>query len=297
MNYWEFEDMSQGYRQLVEAVELYGRRRAPRGMKTSELPGATFVLKDPTKAFPLNIGRKFGRAIAAAEALSLVGGVTDPALMLSVGANFGRFLDGGYLHGAYGPRIRGHLPTVVEKIREDKDTRQAVLQIWDARYDQAGWTPRDLPCTLTIVLSAYDGKLEADVTMRSNDVWWGTAHDVPMFTMLQLTVASALGLDPGPYTHHAVSLHMYDRDLEEADKLHEPEFPGADEHVPWVGVESPAGIEQGMERARAIIQGAPYAMPSPTEKWCIDTLAPHVERAKQSRREAMTGLVDGSESS
>lgn len=281
MNLFHFDDMATGYLELVDALKRDGRPRSPRGQLTYELPNTMIVLEDPTKSHPVGIGRRYSPAIAAAEAACLIGGVTDPNLMMSAGSNFRMFLDLGALHGTYGPRIRGQLPNVVERLREDRDTRQAILQVWDARYDQAGWVPKDLPCTLMFGFSIFDGKLEMQTTMRSNDVWWGVAHDFPMFTALQLTVASALGLEPGRYTHTAYSFHMYDRDVEAAEQqLHEP-----DDDIRWPGggFYSEGGIEQGTARARDLLMGEHLKMPTPAERWYIDTLAPHIERAHQSR--------------
>lgn len=281
--YFEIDDMSQGYLEIVNSVRHNGRRRAPRGFATREIPSAMIRLADPHKSHPLGIGRQYSKGIVAAEAVSLIGGVSDPGLMIAVGSAFTRFLDGGSLHGAYGPRIRGQLENVVERLKEDPDTRQAILQIWDARYDQAGWVPRDLPCTLSLGFAIFDDKLEMTTTMRSNDVWLGTAHDIPMFTALQLTIASALGLEAGPYHHHAYSLHVYERD-----------FPAMDEqlHVPepvdhWVGggIYSAAGIYQGAERARQILSGE---KPNPAdgilaERWYWEQLAEPVAKAKAAR--------------
>jgi thymidylate synthase len=276
--------MSIGYWALVDELITSGRERSPRGMTTREIPGCTFELTDPTRSHPVGIGRKYSQAIAAAEALCLIGGVANPALMLSVGSNFARFLDGGALHGAYGPRVRGQLPQAVEKLRRDRDSRQALVQVWDPLYDLAGWTPKDLPCTLTLAFSVHDNRLEMETVMRSNDVWWGTAHDVPMFTALQLTVASSLGLEPGTYRHHALSLHIYERDIEAAQELSLPSPACPAPPKRGGGVFSEGGIEQGMERARKILAGEDIPMPTPQESWYQDVLRPHldkVERAKE----------------
>lgn len=279
--------MSTGYLELADAIMEHGRDRSPRGMHTKELDDVLFVLRNPRRGHPVGIGREYGPAIAAAEALGLIGGVQDPQLMLSVSANFQRFVDGGVFHGSYGPRIRGQLPLVVQKLKQDPDTRQAVLQVWDARYDQAGWTPKDLPCTLTLAFAQYKGSLEMSVTMRSNDLWWGTAHDVPMFTALQLTVAHALGLRPGAYKHHAISLHIYERDFEAAEDLHPPTVAPFDREVGG-GVYGGEGIELAMERARALMAGeVPSGAPlTAAESWYQKVLSKHIARAAESREAA-----------
>lgn len=284
---WEFDSMTEGYPEVCEDLLRKGQKVSPRGMNTVEIEDATIVLRDPTKPFPHGIGRKYGAAIAVAEGLCLAGGIADPQLMLSVGSNFARFLDGGNLHGAYGPRVRAQLPEVERKLKEDRDTRQAVLQVWDARYDQGGWTPKDLPCTLMLGFSIRGGKLNMRTTMRSNDVWWGLAHDVPMFTLLQLTMANALHLEPGTYTHHDWSLHFYERDFTGFDVMHP--YDGR-ELPPWVGLECmDAGIVGGMDRARDIAGGGIPTDPNETELWCWNTVAHHAAVARESRELAKRG--------
>lgn len=277
---FEYDTLQEGYADLVSSIANLGRRRNPRGQATSEIENATVVIRDPSRAWPNGINRKYGRAIAAAEAMCLVGGVGDPQLMCEVGANFKRFLDGGQLHGAYGPRVRAQMENVCEKLRDDPDTRQAIVQVWDARYDMAGWTPKDLPCTLSFGFAIFDGKLEMTTTMRSNDVWWGVAHDFPMFTCLQQTVASAIGRDVGPYTHQAYSLHLYDRDLEAFEALRAPVEP------PMIvrGLYAAGGWEQGAERARTILRGETPPNPTPSEAFYLGQLAPHVHSLQSEGR-------------
>lgn len=279
--FFDFKSMSQAYPELLYELQTAGRQRSPRGQATFEIPNLTFRLHNPALCYPDGIGRRYGPAIAAAEAACLVGGVTDPQLMISVGSNFKRFLDGGALHGTYGPRIRGQMQNVVKRLREDADTRQAIVQVWDARYDQAGWTPKDLPCTLMFGFAIYDNQLEMSTTMRSNDIWWGVAHDVPMFTALQHSVASALQLPVGPYTHTAYSFHMYERDLPEAHKLWK--YDHSDDHSIGGGFFGGGDWEQAASRARMIVDGELPPAPTPYEQWSYDQLLPHVEVAKASR--------------
>ena len=55
--------------------------------------------------------------------------------------------------------------------------------------------------------------------MRSNDVWLGAAYDFFQFTRVQLAIASILGIEPGEYTHHVGSLHIYEQHYELAENL------------------------------------------------------------------------------
>ena len=54
--------------------------------------------------------------------------------------------------------------------------------------------------------------------MRSSDIWFGITYDIPFFTILMQVMRVQLlekypDLKLGTYTHHSVSLHMYERNF------------------------------------------------------------------------------------
>lgn len=193
------------------AVTTLGEPVAPRGKKTTELLDVTSIIDDPYDVLLYGANRKAYRpAIGVIEGLLLLAGVSDPPLLQQANSRFADFQDGGALHGAYGPRLRGQLPFVAERLAEDADTRQAVCTIWDPLYDLHGATPRDLPCTVALIFRIRHGKLTLKTHMRSNDIWYGWCYDVLQFTLLQCTMANVLQVPVGPYVHHADSLHVYE---------------------------------------------------------------------------------------
>jgi len=113
--------------------------------------------------------------------------------------------------GAYGPRIfggkgRSQLDAVIDHLSTKKDTRQAVIQIFDSR----DLGKKDVPCTCTLQFMARRGKLHMFTSMRSNDAYLGLPHDVFAFTLLQEIVARTISLDLGLYHHAVGSLHLYE---------------------------------------------------------------------------------------
>lgn len=213
------QNMRDGYVELVHHVLNEGRIVKPRGYTTVEVQDMTFTVTDPLDCLPIGVGRKPKLAIGAAEALLMCGGIASPSLLTSVSGNFSRFLDGGDLHGGYGRRLGPQIARCAERLMQDRDTRQAVMTIWDPFYDAED--TRDLPCTIAMNFRIRAGKLNMGVVMRSNDVWLGTPYDVFMFTQLQLTMANIVGVDVGRYTHHAWSLHAYERNFESMETLHD----------------------------------------------------------------------------
>ena len=58
-------------------------------------------------------------------------------------------------------------------------------------------------------------KLYMTTYMRSNDLWLGFPFDIFQFMNLQVLLCMDLadmGVTLGTYTHHAGSLHLYERD-------------------------------------------------------------------------------------
>lgn len=271
-------DMPTGYAVVLDAVQR-GQKVAPRGIPTLELLDATIVLEDPAIALPLQCGRKLNTAIAAAEALQLISGRAYPQLMKRITSNFGQFFDGEVLHGSYGPRLRYQIPKVLDRLREDEDTRQAVATIWDPAYDGYG-DVKDTPCTTMLQWTIRNGKLNMHTRMRSNDVWWGLAYDAFQFTQLQINMAATLGVGVGRYYHHVTSLHIYERDLEAARAV---------TVAPWEDVQRdqcywPLAFEQGehwstiRSRAQGILDGT-HDVNVGGGRWYCDTLEQHVGRA------------------
>jgi len=92
------------------------------------------------------------------------------------------------------------------------------VTIWNPAYDLLP-DKRDYPCTILHQFRIRDNKLNMSVYMRSNDVWLGAAYDFFQFTRVQIAMASVLGIEPGTYSHHVGSLHIYEQHYEAAAKL------------------------------------------------------------------------------
>lgn len=211
-----------GYVDLIHVVREGGKPVDVRGQATRELTGITLRFPDATAdMLPVGTGRKVNTRLAAVEALQLIGGADAYNLIVRAAPEYGRVLvdaqDPAY--GAYGPRVLPQLPHVVHQLRHDPTTRQAVMTIW--KVDDL--THRgDKPCTLTLQFLIRDGQLELHTNMRSQDVWLGVPYDVFMFTQLQRTVATTLGVRAGAYVHHVTSLHLYEHDLDRSFTLYPP---------------------------------------------------------------------------
>lgn len=212
-----------GYLAITDLVLTKGRHQPSRNGDTTEVDDLVIELEDPYDALPLGTGRKLNLGLAALEAAQLVSGESRPDLMAIVAPNTIQFMDDGEFHGAYGPRLRDQLPLLVERLKDEPDTRQGVVHMWRWELDLAGGK-KDHPCTIALTFRIRDKMLLMSTYMRSNDHVWGWSYDAFQFTQLQLSIANVLDIPAGTYTHHAVSYHIYDRDLEHLKRdLHEPD--------------------------------------------------------------------------
>lgn len=270
----ELPDLRDGYVTLVDRVVHDGHEVSPRGQAVFEVTDFTFTVGDLTNTLPVGVGRDVDTVIAALEAAQLIGEVSVPELLTSAAPQFVNYQEpDGTFYGAYGRRVAGQAAAVLDKIERDRDTRQAVITLWDPRLDNESGH-RDYPCTLALGFRVRRDRLDASVVMRSNDVWLGTAYDVFQFTQLQWTLARELGVEPGTYTHTAWSLHIYERDLPRVAKLH----PATTDPVRLPrGLPSPASTSVDL-LACDLLRDPSRASSDPDVEWYRERLATAHER-------------------
>ena len=188
---------------------------SPRGKGTKELIASQIVLTNPRSRLAYKQERKFSIVYATVEALLLA--LKEDGLKYFTAFNGAMNLfsdDGMTMHGSYGYRVAKGLQKVVDKLKTDKNTRQAVLTIYSHNNDMIDYTGRDTPCTLSLQFIIRDNKLNLIVTMRSNDVILGLPYDIYNFTNMQEIVANTLGINVGQYIHQVGSLHVYNENYE-----------------------------------------------------------------------------------
>lgn len=105
------------------------------------------------------------------------------------------------------------------KLAQDRGTRQAILRFslpshqWEGNKDQV--------CTMHGCFRVRGNSLDLSIVMRSNDVRRGLVYDMPWFCSLIPRMRDELkdvypDLAVGLYTHFAHSMHLYERDIQDA---------------------------------------------------------------------------------
>jgi thymidylate synthase len=244
-----------------------GETTSPRGLTTHEVRYPTILIQYPWLLPPTIPGRKAKWAIGAIEACSLVGQVSVPEWLTERVAAFDRFEEDGVFWGAYGTRIAGQLGLALDTLAGDRDSRQAVVTVFDGHRDLSR-TAADIPCTVAFQFMIRSDRMEMRTVMRSNDAWLGLTYDVVQFIALQGAMAQAMDVPMGPYIHQPGSLHLYathDAHADRADVGYEP--PDFGPYVPlWGGT---GGIDETSRRARMIGAGQKVPLPTRFESWLM----------------------------
>lgn len=210
---------------LVEAI-CNGEIVSPRGHRTRELIQKTVKvdMRSPVLMVP---ERRLSYKFMAAEAYWILSGDDTVEGIAPFNPNIGQYSDDGKrFFGAYGPKVMQQLPYVIDKLMEDPDTRQAGLTIWRESPPKT----KDVPCTVAMFFNIRDGKLNANVFMRSSDIWMGLPYDVFNFSMIGHFVCAVFNevnspdsgtvacIEPGDLYVTAASSHLYERNLKDATK-------------------------------------------------------------------------------
>lgn len=215
--YIEGEGFSNVYKKMCIYLLENGKESSPRNMNTREVEGAMIKVKNPRSRILNNKLRKISIPFAIGEWLWHMEGRDDLEMIQYYAPSYDKYSDDGRtLNGAYGPRIKKSLLKIVKILKNDPDSRRAVVPIYGK--EDAGLNSKDIPCTIGFQFLIRNNKLDMIVNMRSNDIFLGFPYDVVNFTMWQEYVACKLNIDLGTYTHIANNLHFYEKDREKIIK-------------------------------------------------------------------------------
>lgn len=190
-----------------------------RGGSTREMLHVGISIQKPTERWVRSRTPPLNPAFALAEVIWIMAGRNDAQFMNFFNSKLSTYAgDGDTYHGAYGWRLRrehgvDQLERGFNALKHNPDSRQIVLQIWDARADlpneDGTAAAPDIPCNLISMLKVRGGALEWTQILRSNDLFLGLPYNIVQFTSLQEIMAGWLGLSVGSYNHLSDSLHVY----------------------------------------------------------------------------------------
>lgn len=211
-------NFSRVWKNQISDVLSNGFLVSPRGSKTLELPQYTLTIN--MRRPVLNIPeRKLNYKFMAAEAYWILTGNDRVDAISPFNKNIAQYSDDGEIFfGAYGPRIQSQMDYIVRALTNDPMTRQAVLTLWRQNPPKS----KDIPCTISMVFSIRDFKLNCHVFMRSSDIWLGIPYDVFTFSMVAHKVCTLLKgapIIPGKLYLTAASSHLYEQHWSSASDI------------------------------------------------------------------------------
>lgn len=208
------------YINLLRHLLLQNPTVSPRGMQIRELLAFQSIV-DMANPMVTLAKRKVSEKFRYGEASWILSGDNRVSSIGPYNGIIAGFSDDGErFFGAYGPKVVDQISYVCQKIVQDQDTRQAVINIW---RENPGLT-KDVPCTLSLQFLVRGGLVNCVATMRSSDAWLGWVYDVFNFSMVSWLVClhvrsmtkGAVRLLPGTLILTAGSQHLYERNVEDA---------------------------------------------------------------------------------
>lgn len=222
-------------RHLGGAVKVGSRQ----GEMTRERLMTHFELANPLNRYITVPGRRASLPAQIAETMWVLAGRNDIAWLQNYLPRAGEFSDDGETWRAgYGPRIRSwrakeftagpgtgqsmyherhidQLRHVVSLLKDDPNTRRAVISLYDPAVDTA--PGKDIACNNWLHFIARGGELHLHVATRSNDLWWGWSgiNQFEWSVLLEI-VAELTSLRVGQITYDITSLHLYEKHWERA---------------------------------------------------------------------------------
>ncbi|WPJ72148.1 deoxyuridylate hydroxymethyltransferase [Salmonella phage CRW-SP2] len=219
-------------KQAVLAIREHGIESSPGNSEintdgTRFIDGVTITVRNPRDRWLSVEGRNSSALAAIGETFWVLAGRNDLAFLSRVLPRAPEFSDDGLTwRGAYGPRIYAHgqLDSVINRLRQNPNSRQAYLTIYDPALDsdeglaassQSGEAKtKDMICNLALLFSVINNHLNLTVINRSQDVLWGMSSiNFIEFSIIQEVVANILGVNVGVYKLFSNNLHYYNNEV------------------------------------------------------------------------------------
>ena len=234
-----YRNANEALRVLSKDILDTGKTRSSRNGEMRELLMQSFTIIRPDNRYITLTGRNVSLPAQIAETMWILAGRNDIKWLSNYLPRAKDFSDDGLTwRGGYGPRIRNigivedPLENVVAMLKEDPDTRRAVISIYNTDDDLAV-DSNDIPCNNWLHFIIRDGRLHLNVATRSNDLFWGWSgiNQFEWSALLEI-VAGLVGVEVGHITYNITSLHLYEHHYERAAKLRYARWTGSNNNLP-----------------------------------------------------------------
>ena len=100
---------------------------------------------------------------------------------------------------------------LIKKLKETPTDRRMIMSLWQDDYINTAVLPS---CVWNSMWDVTDGKLNAIVTCRSNDVPLGMPFNITQYAVLIHLLAQVTGLKPGKLYYNVKDVHIYVNQIE-----------------------------------------------------------------------------------
>jgi thymidylate synthase len=209
----KFKTMSEAWSFFYKYIRDKGEKVTSRIGDTRHITNISFTLTDPLQCIVYSNLRAVSPEYSAAELVWYMRGENTIEFISKYASMWKRLTDDGKtVNSAYGYLLAhkygfNQLEHVIELLKKNPYDRRAVLH-FKFPFD---YPSKDVPCTVSMQFTTFQGKLNGHVYMRSNDLWFGTPYDVMYFSMLLQMVSSNTLIPLGEYTHTVGDFHIYEK--------------------------------------------------------------------------------------
>lgn len=224
---FKFRNVNDAFNSIAEKLENHSIITGIETSRNGEVrvfPGVTTITyTNPRERVLFNLARDANPFFHLYESLWMLAGKDDVASLDYYNSNMKNYSDNGEtFNGAYGFRWRNadtsveprdQIEILIEHLRDNPNSRRAVLQMWNVEDDLMNINDsNDVCCNLSVVFKVKSelNALDMVVFNRSNDLVWGAlGANAVHFSILQEYVASALNCNVGRYSQVSSNMHMY----------------------------------------------------------------------------------------
>lgn len=100
---------------------------------------------------------------------------------------------------------------LIKELKENPTNRRMIMSLWQDDYIKTAVLPS---CVWNSMWDVTDGKLNAIVTCRSNDVPLGMPFNITQYAVLIHLLAQVTGLKPGKLYYNAKDVHIYENQVD-----------------------------------------------------------------------------------
>ena len=203
--------------QGIQLMKTMGQPLESRAGNTLEVPfPVSTVYMKPWERVLFGNVRDANPFFHLMEAMWILAGREDVKFLAEFNKRMADYSDDGKTFNApYGFRLRDgvahhedQLTKVIQILKDDPNTRQAICQIWDD--EDLGKNTKDKACNMSIVFRVRNGRLCMTVYNRSNDIIWGAyGANVVQFSMIHEYVSAHTKIPMSTYTQVSNSYHVY----------------------------------------------------------------------------------------